>query len=63
LSSPRWTFGRSEYPFALEMPANSCPTLITPCLWVRWYLHAGVRYGRLRADRHDREINIDTRQP
>lgn len=54
--------GPSEYHFAVQIPANSCPTLITPYLWVRWYVHAGVRYGRLRADRYDCEINVYTQQ-
>jgi hypothetical protein len=53
----------SEYHFALQIPANSCPTLITPYLWVRWYVNAAVRYGRLRADRRGSEINIYTRRP
>jgi hypothetical protein len=53
----------SEYHFAVQIPANSCPTLITPYLWVRWYVHAAVRYGRLRADKRDREINVYTRSP
>jgi hypothetical protein len=52
-----------EFPFGVQIPADSCPTLITPYLWVRWYVHAAVRYGRLRADRYDCEINVYTRLP
>jgi hypothetical protein len=49
-----------EFPFEFTLPRTCCPTLITPQLWVRWYLSAGLRYGLLSTDRLERELNVYT---
>jgi hypothetical protein len=48
-----------EFPFAVRIPGEVCPTLITPYLSVHWYVRARVSYGlRRRPDMLDRELNI-----
>lgn len=49
-----------EFPFEARIPAGT-PTMITPYMYVRWYLRATVRYGVLSADRLDSEINVYTK--
>jgi hypothetical protein len=55
--------GPAEFPFEITLPGTSCPTLITPHLWVRWYLTAGLRYSLLRTDRLERELNVYSQAP
>lgn len=57
--------GPREIPFAVRVPANACPTLVTTDCSVRWYLRAEVHHhmaGTLRfsSDLYDREINVHT---
>jgi hypothetical protein len=54
----------SEFPFELELSGDMCPTLITPYLWVRWYLRASVAYGVVVSpDRLECELNVYNRPP
>jgi hypothetical protein len=50
-----------EFPFAVRLPDQACPTLITPHLSVRWYVHGGLRYGLIEEDTYDREVNVYTK--
>ncbi|MDQ6875032.1 MAG: hypothetical protein M3042_08245 [Actinomycetota bacterium] len=57
--------GPAEFPFAVRLPPNACPTLVTPDCSVRWFLRAEVHHriaGTLRftSDVYDREINVHT---
>jgi hypothetical protein len=48
-----------EFPFAIQVPGNACPTILTRYLAIRWYLRGWVHDGS-KWQVNDSEINVYT---
>ncbi len=50
--------GPRAFPFAVRLPTDACPTLVTPDCSVLWCLRAEVHHGRPSSNVLERQLNI-----
>jgi hypothetical protein len=47
-----------DFPFAIQLPRDACPTILTRYLAVRWYLRGWVQDQSRQWQVFDTEINV-----